>query len=85
VQSSACKHILSKIQVLFLEDITVLEALCDVLLVSKACNLQFLLGLSLSTVLYLTLTCTHLLHMLFSCAWVFWHQTLGLKEAIYII
>jgi len=75
----------SKIQVLFLKDITVLEAICDVLLVSKACNLQFLLGLSFGTVLYLTLTCTHLLHMLFSCAWVCWHQTLGLKEAIYII
>jgi len=64
---------------------SVLQAICDVLLVSKACNLQFLLGLSFSTVLYLTLTCTRLLHMLVSCAWVCWHQTLRLMEAIYII
>ena len=64
----------SKIQVLFLKDIMVLEAICDILLVSKACNLQFLLGLSFDTVLYLTLTCTRLLYMLFSCAWVCWHQ-----------
>jgi len=56
----------SKIQVLFLKDITVLEAICDVLLISKACNLQFRLALSFSTVLCLTLTCTCLLHMQFS-------------------
>jgi len=34
VQNNACRNILSKIPVLLLKDITVLEAICDFLLVS---------------------------------------------------
>ena len=44
----------------------------------------FLFGLTIDTVLCLKMICIRLHHKQFSCAWVCWHQTLGLKEAIYM-
>jgi hypothetical protein len=74
VESNASRHILSKIQILFLRDRSFLKIICDVLLDSKACSLQSLLGLSFSTD-------KHSPPVHGDAG----NQTFGLKEAIYII